>query len=75
MKEIKEILIMGVKKIHERAANNGGELEMEDLKRLESLTKSWKTYFGAEIDNTKEDLEDMSLEELMKLAKEEKPDL
>jgi hypothetical protein len=70
MKEIKEILIMGVRKIHSKAQQNGGELGMDDLKRLESLTRSWKSYFGAEIDAAKDDLESMSLEELFELAKE-----
>ena len=64
MKEIREILIMGVKKIHAKAAQNDGELGMDDLKRLESLTRSWKSYFGAEIDAAKEDLDNMPLEEL-----------
>lgn len=66
MKEIQEILIKEVKRIHARAIV--AELEMDDLKKLESLTKSWKTYFGSEIDEAKSDLASLSLDELRAIA-------
>ena len=46
-------------------------LTPEDLRRLESLTRSWKAYFGAEIDEAGEDLKEYSLDELRKLAGDE----
>lgn len=67
MKEMKHILQLEVKRIHEAAVE--GPLTFEDLKRLESVTKSWRTYFGTEINIVEDDLSSMSLDELLELAK------
>ncbi len=69
MKEIQEILVLEIKRIHTRCKT--GELEVADLRRLESLTKSWKSYFGSEIDEAKSDMEGMSVEELRDLINDE----
>lgn len=66
MKEVKDILVMEIKRIREAAQH--GRLGMEDLRALESLTRSWKNYFGNEIDTAKETLSELSIEDLKKLV-------
>lgn len=73
MKEIQEILILEIRRIYERCKVE--ELEASDLRRLESLTKSWRTYFGTEIDEAKSDLEGMSVSELRGIIKSEEDQL
>ena len=69
MKELQDILIKEIKRVHARCSQ--GELDIDDLKKLESLTKSWRTYFGTEIDTQKNELTEMSVEDLVKMAKGE----
>lgn len=68
MKLMKEILITEIKRIHADAME--GPLEMDQLKRLESLTKSWRAMFGTDIEMINDDLNGMSLNEVLELAKD-----
>lgn len=68
MKEVREILVIEMKRLREKTEM--GILSPEDLKRLESLTRSWKNYFGNEIDETKDTLDGVSKEDLLKILED-----
>ena len=67
MKELTTIFMSQIQLLHKKAeklAEEGKALELSDLRKLESLTKAWRTYQGAEIDAADETLSDMTSEEL-----------
>lgn len=69
MKQVREILVIEMKRLREKV--DAGALAPDDLKRLESLTRSWKNYFGNEIDETKDTLDGISKEDLLKILEDD----
>ena len=67
MKEFKNIFMAQIQLIERKSkemATRGEPLELNDLRKLEALTKAWRSYQGTEIDLTDETLKELSSEEL-----------
>lgn len=58
-----------VQLLHKKSQQS--ELDTEDIRKLETLTRAWKTFNSTETkkDSVEDKLADMSLEDLLSLAK------
>lgn len=69
--KLKEIFEIQVGLLHDKA--QFAELDQEDIKKLETLTRAWKTFNSTEVKKTSSDeaFKDMTVEQLLKLASKE----
>lgn len=68
MRDADIIFNIEIERLRKEAAQ--GPLDMDALRRLEILTRSYKNYSGTNLpkDDPEDDLDDKSLEELIRLA-------
>lgn len=66
MKELEQTFKIEIKRLYEKALVQ--PLDMDEIKKLESLTRSWKAYSGSRIDDEESITHELTKEELTALA-------
>ena len=66
MKELEDIFIREIERLN--TASKRGALDIEDVRKLDMLTRAWKSYSGNQIVEESDPLEGMTLEQKLALA-------
>lgn len=66
---LRDIFDTQVRLLHEKSKQS--QLDSEDIRKLETLTRAWKTFNSTEtkVNSVEDKLADMSIEDLLSLAK------
>lgn len=66
---LRDIFDTQVKLLHQKSQRS--ELDTEDIRKLETLTRAWKTFNSTEskVNSVDDKLADMSIDELLALAR------
>ena len=67
MKELEDIFKREIERLN--VASERGPLDIDDVKKLDLLTRAWKSYSGNQIVEDLEPLKGMTAEEILALAK------
>ena len=67
MIELQEIFLREINRLND--ASKKGPLDMDDIKKLDLLTRSWKSYSGNQIVDDKDPLDGLTAQEILELAR------